>query len=424
MFVDIAKIYIKAGDGGNGAISFRREKYVPKGGPDGGNGGNGGNVIFVVNSSLRTLMDFRYKRHFKAEAGQNGQGKDMTGRNGHDLIIEVPPGTTIRDEKTGDILADLMNDGEKKILVYGGKGGRGNAHFATSIRQTPRFAQNGEKGQELWVILELKMIADVGLIGFPNVGKSTILSILTAARPKIANYHFTTLSPNLGVVEIGEGKSFVLADIPGLIEGAHEGVGLGHDFLRHVERTRMLVHVIDASGIEGRNPIEDYYKINQELEKYSSNLGNKPQIVAANKCDLPGANENIKCLIEELSPSDIKVFPVSAAQNKGFRELLHEVVIMLDKLPPPKKFEVEEVDVYYRKQDNTSFEITFDKEVYVVSGPAIDNILRSVNFDDYESLQYFQRMLRRRGIIDALREKGIKDGDTVRIDEFEFEFLS
>lgn len=422
MFVDIAKIYIKAGDGGHGAVSFRREKYEPRGGPDGGDGGNGGNIVFVVDTGKNTLMDFRYRKHFKAQNGQNGQSKKRTGKNGEDLIIPVPPGTIIRDAETGRILADLTKPDDRRIIARGGRGGRGNARFSTSTRQAPRFAENGQKGQELWVTLELKLIADVGLVGFPNVGKSTILSVLTSARPKIDNYPFTTLHPNLGVVETPYGKSFVMADIPGIIEGAHKGVGLGHDFLRHIERTRVLIHVIDASGSEGRDPVDDFYVICKEIEAFNPELAQRPHVVAANKMDIPSSEENLKRLEKELNPKGIKVFPVSAASNKGFDKLLREVVKLLEELPPIEPFE-EEADFVDTISEQPPFEIHLEDGVYVVSGPEVDRLLGRVNLDDFESLQYFQRMLRRRGIIDALREKGIQDGDTVRLNDVEFEFI-
>ncbi|HHY82640.1 MAG TPA: GTPase ObgE [Clostridiales bacterium] len=421
MFVDKVKIHIKAGNGGNGSISFRREKYVPNGGPDGGDGGNGGNVVFVVNPGLHTLMDFRYKKHFRAESGEDGRSRNQTGRDGEDLIIEVPPGTVVRDEQTGLVLADLKTPGQRKVLARGGKGGKGNVHFATSTRQAPKFAREGGKGQERTVVLELKSIADVGLVGFPNVGKSTILSSLTAARPKIADYHFTTLTPNLGVVEVREGQSFVMADIPGIIEGAHEGVGLGLEFLRHIERTRILIHVLDASGSEGRDPLEDFHKINKELREYSEKLAERPQIIAANKSDIPEAEANIQRLKAALEPMGYPVFKVSAAQNKGFGPLLDEVVRMLAELPEPESFE-EEVDVY-RLDEEEPFEITVENGEYLVTGPAVDKLLGMVNLEDYESLQYFQRMLRKLGIIDALREKGIQDGDTVRLRDWAFDYV-
>jgi GTP-binding protein len=421
MFVDKVKIYIKAGNGGNGSVSFRREKYVPNGGPDGGDGGSGGDIIFLVNPGLHTLMDFRYKKQFKAQHGEDGHGRIQTGKNGEPLVIEVPPGTIVRDEQSGLVIADLTAPGQEKVLARGGQGGKGNIHFATSTRQAPKFAREGGKGQERTVVLELKSIADVGLVGFPNVGKSTILSILSAARPKIADYHFTTLTPNLGVVEVREGQSFIMADIPGIIEGAHEGVGLGYEFLRHIERTRILVHVIDASGSEGRDPLEDFHIINRELKDYSEKLADRPQIVAANKSDLTDAQANVQRLRDSLEPAGYKVFPVSAAQNKGFEPLLDEILRMLKELPEPESFE-EETDVYTLDIEEP-YEITVENGEYVVSGPAVDKLLGMVNLDDYESLQYFQRMLRRQGIIDALREKGVQDGDTVRMKDFAFDFL-
>ncbi|HZJ56729.1 MAG TPA: GTPase ObgE [Clostridia bacterium] len=422
MFVDIVKVYIKAGDGGNGAVSFRREKYVPAGGPDGGDGGNGGDVVFVVNTGKHTLMDFRYKKSFKAQSGEDGRGRKMHGKKGEDVIIEVPPGTIIKDSETDRVIADLTEPAQREVLVRGGRGGRGNARFATATRQAPRFARKGLKGQELWVTLELKSIADVGLIGFPNVGKSTILSVLTASRPKIANYHFTTLSPNLGVVDTRFDKSFVMADIPGIIEGAHEGTGLGIDFLRHIERTRILVHVLDASGIEGRDPIDDFHTINKELESFSKELARRPQIVAANKTDIPTAGENIVRLEEELEGKDMKIFPVSAATGKGFDPLVSELVNMLEQLPPLEPFEPE---FAWEDEDvgEGTFEIEIVDDIYTVYGPSIDGLLGRVNLEDYESMQYFQRTLRRMGIIDALKSAGIEDGDTVQINDLEFDFI-
>ena len=421
MFVDVVKIHIQAGNGGNGAATFRREKYVPNGGPDGGDGGHGGNVVFAVDEGLHTLMDFRYKKKFKAEPGQNGQSRNKHGRNGEPLIIKVPPGTIVRDVDTGFVLADLTAPGQTKVLARGGRGGWGNAHFATATRQAPKFARDGEKGQERWVILELKSIADVGLVGFPNVGKSTMLSVLTAARPKIADYHFTTLTPNLGVVEARGNRSFIIADIPGLIEGAHTGSGLGHDFLRHIERTRILVHVVDASSMEGRDPVKDFHAINNELKSYSEKLAERPQLLAANKMDLPGSSENIERLRDELEPRGIKVFPVSAAQGKGFQPMLDEILRLLDELPPLPAFE-DEVDVYSLIVEEP-FQITKEQDEFVVSGPVVDKLLGMINLEDYDSFQFFQRVLRKRGIIDALREKGITDGDTVRMGDVTFDFV-
>lgn len=422
MFIDIVKIYIKAGSGGNGSVSFRREKYVPSGGPDGGDGGNGGDVVVVVNTGKHTLTDFRFKKSFKAESGVDGRGRKMHGKKGEDLIIEVPPGTIIRDSESNRVIADLTEPGQRKVLAYGGRGGRGNAVFATATRQAPRFAKGGKKGQEAWVILELKSIADVGLIGFPNVGKSTMLASLTSSRPKIANYHFTTLVPNLGVVKTKFGREFVMADIPGIIEGAHEGVGLGIDFLRHIERTRVLVHVLDASGIEGRDPVEDFYAINKELQAFSPELANRPQVVAANKMDIPSGKENISRLEEALQDKNIKVFPVSAATGKGFDELTLELAKMLEELPELESFEE---DLTWMDEDieDQSIEIDFVDGVYVVSGDIIDRLMNNVNLDDYESLQYFQRTLRKWAIIDALREKGVDEGDTVQMGDFEFDFI-
>lgn len=422
MFVDKVKIYVKAGNGGNGAVSFRREKYIPHGGPDGGDGGDGGNIVFKVNPGMHTLMDFRYKRKFAAQSGENGRGSKQTGKNGEDVVIEVPPGTIVRDELTGLVLADLRYPGESRVLARGGKGGKGNAHFATSTRQAPQFAGEVGRGQERSLVLELKSIADVGLIGFPNVGKSTILSVLTSARPKIAGYHFTTLKPNLGVVEVGRGQSFIMADIPGIIEGAHQGTGLGYDFLRHIERTRILVHVVDVSGSEGRDPLEDFHVINRELKEYSEELVQRPQIIAANKSDIPDSEANIQRLKDALEPMGYKVFSVSAAQNKGFAPLLNEIMRLLGELPEIPSFEEEEVDVY-RPDEAESFEITKEDGEYTVSGPAVDKLLGRVNPDDYESLQYFQRALRKLGIIDALREKGVQDGDTVHMGGWSFDFL-
>ncbi len=423
MFADRARIVVKAGNGGNGSVSFRREKYIPNGGPDGGDGGSGGDIIFEVNPGLRTLMDFRYKKQFRAQHGENGRGRNQTGKSGEPLVIEVPPGTVVREEQTGLVLADLTVSGMRKILASGGKGGKGNAHFATSTRQTPRFAVEGSAGQERTLVLELKSIADVGLVGFPNVGKSTILSILTSARPKIADYPFTTLSPNLGVVGVRGDRSFVMADIPGIIEGAHEGVGLGYEFLRHIERTRILVHVIDGSGMDGRDPREDFHTINRELVDYSEKLAEKPQIIVVNKTDLPAARENVKRIREDPACMRYPVFAVSAAQNKGFDPLLDEIVRQLDELPEPEPLVVEEDAL--RPPDNTEepYEITLVNGEYVVSGPVVDRLLGRVNLQDYESLQYFQRMLRKQGILDALRKHGIQDGDTVRMKDLSFDFL-
>jgi GTP-binding protein len=422
MFIDTAKIHIKAGDGGNGVVSFHRERHVPDGGPDGGDGGNGGNVIFIVNSNMMTLMDYRYKARLHAQNGQNGRGANMTGKTGEDLCLEVPPGTLIKDAETGEVLVDLTVHNQKAVLANGGRGGKGNARFSTSTRRAPKFAQMGEKGEERSLILELKSIADVGLVGFPNVGKSTMLSVLTSAHPKIADYPFTTLSPNLGVVKWHE-RSFVLADIPGLIEGAHEGAGLGHDFLRHIERTRMLVHVVDASGIEGRDPVQDYHKINFELNSFSKKLSKLPQVVAANKSDLPGSYDNFERLKAELEPEGVAVVVVSAATNNGFDELLNKIFAILDQMPVAEETSDTpmELNVSIKYSLNT-FEVKREGHMYIVSGPAVDKLMRSVNLDDRESLGFFQKMCKQRGIIDELKRKGIVQGDTVRIGGVEFEY--
>lgn len=424
MFVDQAKIYIKAGDGGDGAVSFHREKYVAAGGPDGGDGGNGGDIVFVVDDNISNLIDFRYKRKYVAEKGQNGGAKNCSGRNAPDLVVKVPRGTVVKEIKSGRILADLSTD-EPAVIAHGGKGGRGNAHFATSTRQIPKFAKPGFRGDEYEVMLELKLIADVGLVGFPNVGKSTLISVVSAAKPKIANYHFTTLTPVLGVVKIEEGKSFVMADIPGLIEGASEGVGLGHEFLRHVERCRLIVHVIDVSGSEGRDPIEDFKAINHELENFSMELAEAPQIVAANKSDM-ATPEQVERLRNYVEDQGLLFYEISAATTKGTKELMYGVWERLSVLPPVKQFEAqpltqEEIDdKLISKKD---FRVTVEDGVYFVEADWLLDILRTANMDDYSSLQYFQNVLRTSGIIDKLEEMGIEEGDTVSIFDFEFEYL-
>ena len=424
MFVDQAKIYIKAGDGGDGAVSFHREKYVAAGGPDGGDGGKGGDIVFVVDDNISNLIDFRYKRKYVAEKGQNGGGKNCSGRNAPDLVVKVPRGTVVREIKSGRILADLST-GESAVIAHGGKGGRGNAHFATSTRQIPKFAKPGFRGDEYEVMLELKLIADVGLVGFPNVGKSTLISVVSAAKPKIANYHFTTLTPVLGVVKIEEGKSFVMADIPGLIEGASEGVGLGHEFLRHVERCRLIVHVIDVSGSEGRDPIEDFKAINHELENFSMELAEAPQIVAANKSDM-ATHEQVERLRNYVEDQGLLFYEISAATTKGTKELMYGVWERLSVLPPVKQFEAQPLtqeeldDKLISKKD---FRVTVEDGVYFVEADWLLDILRTANMDDYSSLQYFQNVLRTSGIIDKLEEMGIEEGDTVSIFDFEFEYL-
>lgn len=424
MFVDEAKIYVKAGDGGDGAVSFHREKYIAAGGPDGGDGGKGGDVVFVVDDNLSNLIDFRYKRKYVAEKGQNGYSKNSSGRAADDLIVKVPKGTVVKEAETGRILADL-SDYEPVIIAHGGKGGRGNAHFATPTRQIPKFAKPGFKGEEFNLVLELKLIADVGLVGFPNVGKSTLISVVSAAKPKIANYHFTTLTPVLGVVKVDAEKSYVMADIPGLIEGASDGVGLGHEFLRHVERCRLIVHVLDASGIEGRNPIEDFEIINNELANFSEELACAPQIVAANKCDM-ATPEQLAELKEYIKGKGLDFYEISAATTQGTKELALAVGQKLSQLPPVKRYEAQPYtpqEIDEKILSDKSFEVTVEDGIYFVEAEWLWDILRSVNMEDYESLQYFQRVLRNTGIIDKLEEMGIQEGDTVSIFDFEFEFV-
>ncbi len=423
MFADKAEILIKAGNGGNGLVSFRREMYVPAGGPDGGDGGHGGSIVFTVDEGINTLADFKFKRKFFAENGEDGKAKKSSGKNGADLIIPVPEGTLIKDKETGKILADMSGENRRVVVAKGGNGGFGNQHFATPVRQAPQFAKSGIKTKEQTVILELKMIADVGLVGFPNVGKSTILSCVTQAKPKIANYHFTTLQPNLGVVFMGEGRSFVMADIPGIIEGASEGAGLGHDFLRHIERTRLLIHVIDISGSEGRNPIDDFNDINKELSMYNSNLANLPQVVAANKCDICYDEELKQNFLSFLENQGIKYFEISAATKKGLDSLIQYVEAELKTLPPIPIFETELV---YDEEEKTDEGFLVTKEPdgsYTVSGSFAERLVGSVNFENDESVAYFQRTLRRSGIIDALVEAGCKEGDSVRVVDIEFDYM-
>jgi len=423
MFIDTAKIYLKAGNGGNGIVSFHREKYIAAGGPDGGDGGKGGDIVFVVDEGASTLVDFRYKKHYKAESGQDGGSSNKTGRNGKDLIIKVPPGTIVKDAETGNVLADLTKPGQTAVIARGGKGGKGNQHFATPTRQVPVFSKGGEPGEERWVILELKLLADVGLIGYPNVGKSTILASVSAAQPKIANYHFTTLEPILGVVRLDDETSFVIADIPGLIEGAHQGVGLGHEFLRHVERTKVLIHVVDVSGIEGRNPIDDFEQINKELKEYNPKLFQKHQIVAANKVDITGSEKYLEEFTRYAENKGYRVFPISAATNRGLRELMYHAAEVLKQIPDETPFVEPDVAVYTAGEEEKPFEIKKENNVYVVTGSWARKLVSSINFDNYESLQYFQRAIKRKGIVDALEEMGINEGDTVRIEGFEFEYV-
>lgn len=419
MFVDLAKITIKAGDGGNGAVAFHREKYVAAGGPDGGDGGKGGDVIFVADDNLSTLIDFRYKRKYVAGRGENGRGNSCFGKNGKDLFIKVPRGTIVKDSKTGLIMADISSD-KKFVIARGGRGGWGNKHFATPTRQVPRFAKPGVLGEEFEVVLELKLLADVGLVGFPNVGKSTLISVISSARPKIANYHFTTLSPVLGVVKVDSGKSFVVADIPGLIEGASDGAGLGHDFLRHVDRCRLIVHIVDVSGSEGRDPKSDIDIINKELARFNANLSKRRQIVVANKCDISTKDqiENFKCYVQRCGFSFCEI---SAATKSGVGFLVNMISKNLDELPPIKEY----VPNYLPENKNfeRKFSIEVKNGVYYVDAPWLENVLRGVNFEDYESLQYLHRVICNSGINAELEKMGICQGDSVNLQGFEFEFI-
>jgi GTP-binding protein len=419
-FVDKAKIVIKAGNGGDGCSSFHREKYVSHGGPDGGDGGRGGSVIFEADENMSTLLDFKFARFFRAENGEAGRGNMQSGKSGGDLIIKVPVGTRVRDLESGKIIADMNRPGRQRTVLRGGRGGKGNARFATPTKQSPHYAQNGQKTKEYEVELELMTIADVGLVGLPNVGKSTILSVVTSAKPKIANYHFTTLTPNLGVVKRYD-TAFVVADIPGLIEGAAEGAGLGHDFLRHIERTRMLVHVLDISGCEGRDPIEDYRQIRSELTQYSEKLAELPEIITANKMDITGAEDWLALLRDELADTGVEIFPVSAATGKGFEPLLDRILEMLKTLP--KTLEFEEDDITPAAQYEWGFEIEMDGDVFVVSGGTVDYILDTTNAEDEESMRRFQKLLETEGIIDALRQKGATEESVIRLGEWEFDFI-
>ena len=421
-FIDKARITVKAGNGGNGVISFHREKYVAAGGPDGGDGGRGGSVILQVDDNLSTLMDFRYKRKYAAPSGMDGQGARKSGRDGQDLVIKVPRGTLVRDAESGEIMQD-MSGGEPFVLCRGGRGGWGNAHFATPTRQVPRFAKGGLPGESHDVVLELKLLADVGLVGFPNVGKSTLLSVVTRAQPKIANYHFTTLSPNLGVVYAGEGRSFVLADIPGIIEGASEGAGLGHDFLRHIDRCRLLIHVVDVSGSEGRDPVEDLDAINAELSRYNADLEKRPQIIAANKSDILDDPEKLERLRRRAAELGCPLFPISAAAHQGVDQLMNKVSEMLSILPPIAVYEPE----YVPKPPVIDYSQPLDVQrlddgTWVVDGPWLQRLMSSVNLNDYESRMYFDKTLRESDLYQRLEEMGIQDGDTVSLYDFEFEY--
>lgn len=423
MFVDIAKIKIKGGDGGAGAVAFHREKYVAAGGPDGGDGGKGGDVVFVVDDNLATLADFRYKRKYSAPNGEGGKGGRCNGKKGQDLEIKVPRGTIIREANSKAVMAD-MSKTERFVAAKGGKGGWGNMHFATSTRQVPRFAKPGVPGEEWEVSLELKLLADVGLVGYPSVGKSSLISVVSQAKPKIGDYHFTTLVPNLGVVSMGEGNSFVLADIPGLIEGASEGVGLGHQFLRHVERCRMLIHIVDVSGSEGRNPIDDFEKINEELKKFNPDLAERPMIVAGNKIDM-AEPEQIEEFKKYVNDKGYEYYSICAPIMEGTKELMNVTWNMLKELPPIKEYEVEEIPLESLiPEDDNSFKITQEDEgYYLVEAKWFPRVLKGIDVTDYEALQYMQRVLEKSGVFDALREKGIQEGDVVSLYDIEFEYI-
>ena len=422
MFTDYAKITIKSGNGGDGAVTFRREKYVAAGGPDGGDGGRGGSIYFRVDPNANTLIDFRYTKKFKAQSGENGSGGHKYGKSGEDLYINVPIGTIIKDAETGKIVADLSQEGQEELVLKGGRGGKGNSHFATATRQVPRFAQAGEDGEEKEVILELKLLADVGLLGFPNVGKSTFLSVVTDAKPKIANYHFTTIEPNLGVVKLQSGDSFVIADIPGIIEGASEGVGLGIQFLRHVERTRLLLHVIDVSGIEGRDPVQDFYTINEELKSYSEKLSTRKQIIVANKIDVMQDDTGLKELEELAKKENLELFKISGVTGQGVSELLNRVSDVLKTLPKEEIVEAEERVVYTLEDDKDDFTVSKEGDTFVIEGKAINRLMGRINIDDNESMYYFQKNLKSLGIEDELKRQGIQEGDFVKILNWTFEW--
>lgn len=427
MFADRAKIFIRSGKGGDGHVSFRRELYVPNGGPDGGDGGRGGDVIFEVDKGLNTLQDFRHRRKFAAQDGEPGGKKRCHGKDADDIILKVPEGTVIKEAESGKVIADMSGDNQRQIILKGGKGGLGNQHFATATMQIPKYAQPGQPAKELWVSLELKVIADVGLVGFPNVGKSTLLSRVTNAQPKIANYHFTTLNPNLGVVDLDGSNGFVMADVPGLIEGASEGIGLGHEFLRHIERTKLMIHVVDAAGTEGRDPVEDIYKINAELEAYNPEIAGRPQVIAANKIDaiytVEGEEDPVERLKNEFEPKGIKVFPISGVTGQGIKELLYYVSDQLSKLDQaPVVFEQE-----YFPEDELLYEdlpYTVEKEddMFVVEGPRIEKMLGYTNLDSEKGFAFFQRFLKETGILEQLEEAGIEEGDTVRMYDLQFDY--
>ncbi|CAM4197913.1 GTP-binding protein [Paenibacillus endophyticus] len=432
MFVDKAKIFVKGGDGGDGIVSFRREKYVEQGGPAGGDGGRGGDLIFQVDEGLRTLMDFRYQKHFKANRGERGKVKSMHGAGAEDTIVRIPPGTVIVDDDTQEIIADMTRHGQKIVIAKGGRGGRGNIRFATQNNPAPYISENGEEGQERWVVLELKVMADVGLVGFPSVGKSTLLSVVSGAKPKIGAYHFTTITPNLGVVDVGDSRSFVMADLPGLIEGAHEGVGLGHEFLRHVERTRVIIHVIDMSASEGRDPFDDWLKINEELVLYNEKLADRPQIIAANKMDMPDSAEQLELFKQQLAEArgdrHYEILPISSLTKQGIQELLYKAADVLDTISEEVEIEdvkdVAERKVYtYEKREETTFAIHKEDEVYVIVSEGIDKYMKRMNLTSYDAVMRFARTMRKMGVDAELRKMGAKDGDMVQIGDFAFEFF-
>jgi GTP-binding protein len=422
MFIDIAKIHVKAGKGGNGSVAFRRAKYEPMGGPSGGDGGKGGDIIIEATNGLRTLMDFRYQKNYKAKGGEDGRGKNQFGAKADDLVLKVPVGTLVRDEETNIVLVDMNTDGQKFVIAKGGRGGRGNVKFKSSIRRAPRFAEPGRVAEERDIILELKLIADVGLLGFPNVGKSTFLSKTTSAKPKIANYHFTTLKPNLGVVKMSSGESFVIADIPGIIEGAAEGVGLGHEFLRHVERTKVLLHILDISGQEGRNPVEDFYKINEELAEYSEKLCLKKQIVVLNKTDIPGIEENIKEVREKLGDK-YDIYEISAITGTGLEKVLYAALDCVKTAEEEIFYDESEASVLYEKKKKDTISVYKEGKRYYADGYFLDVLVESTNFEDYESLKNFQKVLNDKGVIDKLRELGAKEEDTIVVCGVEFDFV-
>ncbi len=433
MFVDKAKIFVKGGDGGDGIISFKRELYVPEGGPAGGDGGRGADVIFRVDEGLRTLVDFRYQKHFKAPRGEKGKPKGMHGAGADDMVVRVPPGTVIIDDDTQEIIADLTRHGQEVVVAKGGRGGRGNIRFASANNPAPYIAENGEDGQERWVVLELKVMADVGLVGFPSVGKSTLLSVVSAAKPKIGAYHFTTITPNLGVVDVEEGRSFVMADLPGLIEGAAEGVGLGHEFLRHVERTRVIVHVVDMAGTEGRDPFRDWVAINEELEKYNAKLAERPQIIAANKMDMPEAAEQLELFKEQLDgvrgDREYPIVPISSLTKMGIKELLYKAADLLDTVPDmPLIDEVKEIAErkvfkYDKKKETNDFEIRKEDGYFVVESENLERFIKRTNLNSYDAVMRVARIMRTMGVDNALRKQGAKDGDLVQIGDFNFEFF-